>query len=76
MKNANIFTVINDYLSEYSEITEINWASEYVPNDTAPSSSAVCRYNPKNTASYSPCSGKMNQYIRMDAWNTARSWTP
>lgn len=35
MKNANIFTVINDYLSEYSEITEINWASEYVPNDTA-----------------------------------------
>ena len=24
MKNANIFTVINDYLSEYSEITEIN----------------------------------------------------
>lgn len=31
MKNANIFTVINDYPSEYSEITEINWASEYVP---------------------------------------------
>lgn len=27
MKNANIFTVINDYLSEYSEITEINICS-------------------------------------------------